>query len=206
MDRRDRVLGVVVVLGLAVATGCLAVEEIEGGSDLVGSTATSAAPSSGTQAGVGHPAAARTASSCDGDEERPDFDLPNGTLPSAAGGFSLAADPESVSGGDRVTFALTNVAGDRRHTGTAKMYAIQRRVRGDWVTVTRFRANRSGFNATAIVHGPGTGFSWTFPASAAGFSRDKFLICNELLPGEYRFVFAGSDPPLAVRFEIGSRT
>lgn len=70
--------------------------------------------------------------------------------------------------------------------------------------MTLFREGRTGFNATAVVHEPGTGFEWSFRASAVGFSAGKYVVCDRLASGEYRFVY-GRERPVAVTFEVVER-
>ncbi|QLH77480.1 hypothetical protein HZS55_09310 [Halosimplex rubrum] len=96
---------------------------------------------------------------------------------------------------------MTNVATERESTGTRHRYALQRRTDGAWRTVTLFPGGRTGFNATAVFHDPGEGFEWSVRASATGFSAGKFVVCERLAVGEYRFVYDGA-PALAVRFEV----
>ncbi|PSP91763.1 hypothetical protein BRC78_03955 [Halobacteriales archaeon QH_8_68_33] len=139
---------------------------------------------------------------CVGNETRPGF-VPGRDLLSRADGFELTASDRTVRRGDRVTFALTNVDDDPRVTGTPDRYALQRRGTLGWRTVTLFRY--TGFNASAFRHDPGSGFEWSFRATAAGFTDDRRVVCDRLRPGEYRFVFAGSSP-LAARFEIRDGT
>lgn len=138
---------------------------------------------------------------CTGNETSPEFDLPDGPLPERAGGFELTVNESSVTHGEPVTFTLRNVAVERRYTGTKAKYILQQRTEGGWETVTLLREPHLGFNATAIVHEPREGFEWTFEASAHGFTHGKYVVCQRLEPGEYRFVYA-NDSPVAVRFEI----
>lgn len=186
------VVGTVVVIVAAAAAlgGFGALGGLDGGAD--------EAPATGTPAGDERVA---TPPSCSGPGERPGFDLPAGTVPSAGGGFELAASADAVALGERISFSLANVAEERRYTGTRPKYALQRRVAGEWETVTRFREPSLGFNATAVAHDPGEGFEWSFRASADGFSGGKYVVCERLDPGDYRFVYA-SEPVLAVEFEI----
>ncbi|MFB6150362.1 MAG: hypothetical protein ABEJ40_01015 [Haloarculaceae archaeon] len=222
--------GALTVIALAAAAGCLTgVGPGTAGPAEAAGTPTVALDGSGSTAGtgtapataekpttgdVGGPTAAPASvgtmtalpgtpagpPTCTGNETRSGFDLPS-NLPSRAGGFALTASAGAVSRGEPVAFALTNVAGERRYSPTAAHYAVQRRTDDGWETVTAFRSGRHGFNATAVLHEPGSGFEWTFRASAAGFSTGKFVVCERLTPGEYRFVFAVQDP-VAVRFEI----
>lgn len=80
-----------------------------------------------------------TPSQCSGDEPRPDFDLPNGSIPSRADEFELSSNESTVSHGESISFSLTNVADERRYTGVKAMYALQQRRAGAWQTVNRFR-------------------------------------------------------------------
>lgn len=141
---------------------------------------------------------------CNGDEAVPYFEPPDRPLPERADGFELTVNGSFVERGDVLRFTLQNAADERRYTGTSAKYLIQRRADEQWDTVTVLREPHLGFNATAIVHYPGEGFEWTFPASAEGFSQRKYVVCDRLQPGEYRFVYA-ADSPVAVRFTVEGR-
>lgn len=138
---------------------------------------------------------------CTGDETVPGFELGSGALPERSDGFALSVNDSTVDRGDPVGFSLTNVADERRYTGTKAKYLLQRRVDDGWETVTLLREPHLGFNATAVAHAPGAGFEWTRTASAGGFTDGKYAVCEKLRPGEYRFVYA-ADEPIAVSFEI----
>lgn len=175
-----RLTGTIAVLTLFALAGCL-------GNGAVPAT------------GVGDPGPTELPH-CSGTETIPAIGAAD-ELPISADGFELTASESTVERGETVTFELTNVADERQTTGTRHRYALQRRVGRAWATVTQFPSDRSGFNATAVVHDPGTGFEWTVRANAAGFSAGKFIVCERLPTGEYRFVY---DAPqsVAVEFEL----
>lgn len=85
------------------------------------------------------------------------------------------------------------------------MYVLQKPHRTGWKTVTAFRGPRTDFPARNVSHEPDNGFDWTFRANASGFSTGRYVVCESLSPGVYRFVYAGGDGPLKVRFEITNR-
>lgn len=155
---------------------------------------------SGPGDGTAEPTTVGTPPECTGSETTPDFNF-SADLPSKASGFELTVSERTVNRGESISFELTNVANERQVTGVDDRYALQRRVAGGWQTVTLFPPGRSGFNATAIPHSPGDGFTWSFEATAAGFSADKFVVCEQLSAGEYRFIYEAS-PALAVEFEL----
>lgn len=138
---------------------------------------------------------------CTGDETAPGFELPDGPLPERDGGFELTVNDSTVDRGEPVAFALMNVDDERRYTGTHAKYLLQHRTDDGWETVTLLREPYLGFNATAISHEPGEGFEWSFRVDAAGFTAGKYVVCERLSAGKYRFVYAG-DSPVAVRFEL----
>ncbi|QPV63976.1 hypothetical protein I7X12_04915 [Halosimplex litoreum] len=190
MDRGTRSLALLALLAMVVLPACLA------GGPFAGAEAANSPP-------------VETLSACSGNETTPGVGSP-GALPASAGGFELTANRSVVERGEPIAFELTNVADDRRTTDTRNRYALQRRAGGAWKTVTLFPEERAGFNATALVHDPGQGLAWSFRASAGGFSTGKFVVCEPLPAGDYRFVFEGP-PALAVRFELvggsdGTRT
>lgn len=180
MQSSTRPLGTIALLALLALAGCL------------GSGAVPAA-------GAGEPGSTELAH-CSGNETTPGLEAA-GDIPASADGFELRSSAKRVERGETVTFELTNVADERQTTGTRHRYALQRRVGRAWATVTQFPSDRSGFNATAVVHDPGTGFEWTVRANAAGFSDGKFVVCERLFAGQYRFVY---DAPqsVAVEFEL----
>lgn len=181
MDGRTRSLALLALVAVAGLPACLGI-------------------ASGPERGPVGPSTVETSPACSDDEPTPAV-VSAGALPASAGGFELTANRSVVARGEPVGFALTNVAGDRRTTGTRNRYALQRRSEGHWRTVTLFPSGRAGFNATALFHDPGEGFAWSFRASAAGFSTGKFVVCDPLPAGEYRFVY-DAPPSLAVRFEL----
>lgn len=154
-----------------------------------------------TDAVTATPDAFEPPAACSGNETSPGFDLPDGTLPERAGGFEITANRSVVLRGEPIEFTLRNVAVEDRYSGTKAKYVLQRRTVDEWETVTLLREPHLGFNATAIVHEPGEGFEWTFEASAHGFTDGKYAVCQQLQPGEYRFVYV-DDSPVAVRFEV----
>ncbi|ELZ20202.1 hypothetical protein C475_20552 [Halosimplex carlsbadense 2-9-1] len=187
MNGRDRstapvaLLAPLALFAVAAVSGCLGV-------------------ASGPERGPADPRTVASPSACSGDETTPGVG-PAGALPASAGGFELTANRSVVERGEPIAFELTNVADDRQTTGTRHRYALQRRVGGGWRTVTLFPSGRSGFNATALRHDPGEGIEWLFRASAAGFSTGKFVVCERLPAGDYRFVYDGPSS-LLVRFEL----
>ncbi|WP_135363912.1 hypothetical protein [Halosimplex halophilum] len=202
-----RTVAAVALLAGASLAGCLGTGSVPEG--LASGTAVANSGSDATAATAGGTAAASaetptpsvgTPPDCSGGETAPRIGS-SGGLPAGADGFDLTASERVVERGDAVEFELTNVADGERSTGTRHRYALQRLDGEAWRTVTRFPAGRGGFNATAHVHDPGEGFEWSFRASAAGFSAGKFVVCEALPAGEYRFVYDGP-PALAVRFEL----
>lgn len=138
---------------------------------------------------------------CTGNETVPQLEISNETLPSSVEGFDLTVNRTTAEKGERITFELTNTADKTQYTGTKERYIVQRQVQDGWETITLFQSPYSGYNATAIPHESGQGFTWSFRATAAGFSSGKYVVCDDLQPGEYRFVYAG-DRELAVQFTI----
>lgn len=138
---------------------------------------------------------------CTGNETVPQVGITNETVPSSTEAFDLTANKTTVDENDRIAFELTNSGDETQYTGTKERYIVQRQVQDGWKTITLFQSPNSGYNATAIPHESGQGFTWSFRATAAGISSGKYVVCEELQPGEYRFVYAG-DRDLAVQFTI----
>lgn len=183
------------ILLLLVCSGCLAGMPTD---------ATPTAPTPATPTTDVNPRTVESPAQCVGNETVPGFGPSNDSVLSTAGGFELSANRSIVARGAPIAFTLENVAGDDRWTGTPAKYVLQRRGESGWTTVTLFREGRTGFNGTAVVHEPGTGFEWSFRASAGGFSTGKYVVCDRLGTGEYRFVY-GWERPVAVSFEIVER-
>ncbi|QLG27571.1 hypothetical protein HUG10_08400 [Halorarum halophilum] len=115
-------------------------------------------------------------------------------------GFELLVETERVQMGGHVEFRLVNVTAEERKAGSKYAYAFQQ------LTDSGYRdllfTDATGNSSIVTTHEPDEGFSWTFPATADGFSRDH-VMCGDLSTGAYRFVYWGLDEPaIAVRFEL----
>lgn len=123
-------------------------------------------------------------------------------------GFKLTASGSELSPGDTVTLHLTNASSEERQTGTDDWFDLQRK-HGDGYRSVYFVAEEPAFSDEAVPHEPGEGFEWRFELTQDGLTTETefvtFRACNEVTPGEYRFLywgFSGTEESVAVRFRV----
>lgn len=139
---------------------------------------------------------------CSGNETRPTYDFhPWAQMPRAFG-YELTVNESTVGPGAPLRFSIRNVANTSKATDGKAKYVLQEPKAAGWRTLTRFRGPAIEFDGTGDTLDPGEGYEWTFRANATGFSTDRYVVCESLAPGFYRFVYLGGDQPLSVRFEI----
>lgn len=142
---------------------------------------------------------------CTGNETTPDFNIDDRELPNKKDVVRLNADSTKVEHNNVINFTLTNHGDETIYTGTRARYAIQKYDSGNWDTITLFHSPNLGFNETAVPLPPDSNYTWSFRASAKGFSKNKYNVCRTLQPGKYRFVYMVNDG-LATEFEITNET
>lgn len=170
MERR-RFLGL--AAGVVAGPGCL------GTGAGSGSEATDGGPSTSTQGCAGvEPIEAR-------------WTVRTGSL----AGFSLTLSDAVVPRGSDLTVALTNTADERRVSGNKQKYDVQRRTDGEWRSILS-KPRDVVFTDEGISHAPSTGFDWELTISPSGLvtADAPFVVCDELDPGRYRFVYWGLTP------------
>lgn len=123
-------------------------------------------------------------------------------------GLELTASRPTVPFGDEITIRLRNTSNQTQLTGNHQLYALQKATADGWEHVLSVPPNFA-WTEEAIEHEPSEGFTWTFPFSMAGLSRDSYTVCSPLDPGTYRFVYWGlmtQRRALAVQFTAGLET
>lgn len=120
--------------------------------------------------------------------------------------FALRVDAlENERGGD-ATVTLTNTGSERATSGNRRKFSFELRTEAGWQEVRVHPADEPiVYTDIGIIHEPGTGFEWTFPLTLDGFTAatdDRFSVCPGLPAGRYRFVYWGTDPALAVAFDL----
>ena len=109
-------------------------------------------------------------------------------------GFSLALSTDAVQRGGQLTARLRNVTDEEQHSGNRFEYDIQRRTDQGWDSVFHY-PETSYWTDEAVVHAPGTGFTWDLTVSRDGLRRTtgqpEYIVCEPLATGPYRFVYWG---------------
>lgn len=120
--------------------------------------------------------------------------------------FALRVDRLEAAYGETVTVTMTNVSDTTQSTGNRNKYAFQTYTESGWQDV---RGATDGdlfpYTDEAINHYPGDGFEWTLELTEEGlvanhYHEDRLVVCPDLEPGRYRFVFW--EPGVAVAFDL----
>lgn len=120
--------------------------------------------------------------------------------------FALRVDSLEVARGETVTVTMTNVSDTTQSTGNRNKYGLQAYTESGWQDV---RGAADGgmlpYTDEAISHFPGDGFEWTLELTEEGLvadhvHADRLVVCPDLEPGRYRFVFW--EPGVAVAFDL----
>ncbi|MBO4247471.1 hypothetical protein IL252_06515 [Halomicrobium sp. IBSBa] len=120
--------------------------------------------------------------------------------------FALRVDRLEAAVGETVTVAMTNVSDSVLSTGNRHKYSFQTYTDSEWEDV---RGATDGdplpYTDEAISHVPGDGFEWTLALTEEGLvadhvHADRLVVCPDLEPGRYRFVFW--EPAVAVAFDL----
>ncbi|AQL43360.1 hypothetical protein BV210_11955 [Halorientalis sp. IM1011] len=120
--------------------------------------------------------------------------------------FTLRVDALEYERGDEVTITMRNDGDEAALTGNERKFNLELNTEGGWQDVRVWDGDRPvGYTAIGIEHPPGEGFEWTFPLTPEGFPEqtdDRFTVCPGFPEGRYRFVYWGTDPALAVAFDL----
>ncbi|WP_226022210.1 hypothetical protein [Halomicrobium salinisoli] len=120
--------------------------------------------------------------------------------------FALRVDSLEAEYGDTVTVSMTNVSGEEQMTGNRHKYNLQTYTEDGWQDV---RGVTDGdpipYTDEGIGHAPGEGFEWELELTGEGlvadhYHADRLVVCPDLEPGRYRFVYW--EPAVAVAFDI----
>lgn len=122
--------------------------------------------------------------------------------------FSLRVDRLSVAVGDEARVDLTNRTDTDRSTRTKATYDLEVRTSEGWEEVRGWRDGEARpYPDEEVTHPPGEGFSWTLRMDEGEIDPDHphrghLVVCPGLPEGRYRFVYWGTDDPVAVAFDL----
>lgn len=120
--------------------------------------------------------------------------------------FALRVDALEAKYGETVTVSMTNVSGEEQMTGNRHKYNVQTYTEAGWQDV---RGVTDGdplpYTDEGIGHAPGEGFEWELELTEDGlvadhYHGDRLVVCPDLEPGRYRFVYW--EPAVAVAFDL----
>jgi len=121
--------------------------------------------------------------------------------------FALRIDTLEAAYGETITVRLTNVSDAQQYTGNRHKHGIETLTEDGWQSVwgTTDRDHPLAYTDEAIAHRPGDGFEWTLELTEEGVlaghtHADSLVVCPDLEPGRYRFVFW--EPDVAVAFDL----
>lgn len=133
---------------------------------------------------------------CDGSLDRVDFSIDEVRYESL-GGFKLTTDKTTVSMGNTITIRLKNTSESRKTTGNKQKYDVQRQTDDGWRSIY-FTSGPIMYTSEGIMHPPDAGFTWEFALSQEEpqhANQSNYSVCEDLSPGDYRFVYWGVIPP-----------
>lgn len=188
---RRRVLGAVSAFGGVGLAGCSS-QFSSGGSPPAASTRSPAS----TPLGPVEDGPAAPAPSCPDGVESVD---PRWVVagPGPLDGFELRVDRDAYARGDELVTRLRNVTDEERTSGVEAKYDVQYLGADGWHTILGTDAEGAVvIPDLGILHEPGEGFTWRFPLTRAGVSRETdrgptYHACQPIRPGTYRFVYWG---------------
>lgn len=133
---------------------------------------------------------------CEGSLDRVDFSIDEVRYESL-GGFELTTSKTTVSIGNSIMFRLKNTSESRHTTGNKQKYDVQRHTDDGWRSIY-FASGPVMYTDEGIMHPPDAGFTWEFTLSQEGLqhaNQSNYSVCEDLSPGDYRFVYWGVIPP-----------
>lgn len=183
MQRRE----LLSLLGVTIAGGCLG-----RGANTPTETGRSTTPSPHDPVGTDE-----AAKSCASDKVLVTAYLAD--IDSSINGFEISPGQQAVHPGHELTIKMRNTGDERRETGNRSTYDIQRRISGQWRSIFwRDPEENVIFDADAIAHEPGEGFTWTLQMTREALRHEiengqgTLHVCSSIEPGLYRFVFHGA--------------
>jgi hypothetical protein len=146
------------------------------------------------------PASLAGCTTLDEDRMRPKSALDSeGTAVYAREGLRLRGPDRPVRVGDRVEFVLTNT-GSETAVGCWADWTVQRRD-GEWEELVWTTPDSPQGCAKPV--GPGESHAVDLSFTETGIeAASGATVRGDLEPGRYRFVALGTEPPLAVRFDV----
>lgn len=111
--------------------------------------------------------------------------------------------PSDIQLGEEFTITLTNISTESQIIGVKEKYAIQRMDNNSWVHIFSIPENYS-WPDSGVTIPPEKGYTWDFVFSPDGLSNDPYLVCKNLSPGKYRFIYWGLGDGRAIecRFHV----
>jgi len=120
--------------------------------------------------------------------------------------FDLRISALEYQRGDEVTITMRNEGEESETTGNRRKFNLELATEAGWQDVRVWAGDGPVvYTDEGIGHPPGEGFEWAFPLTPDGFpaeTDDRFSVCPGLPAGRYRFVYWGTDPTLAVGFDL----
>ena len=117
-------------------------------------------------------------------------------------GFDLTLNKETYSVGETLVAELVNVTDETRSTGVKRKFDIQYAAANGYHSIFGIPEDEDPiWPKVGIRHPPDEGFTWELPLSYEGLSEGQIesapslQACQQIKPGQYRFVFWGITTP-----------
>ena len=122
--------------------------------------------------------------------------------------LALRVEKREYTLGETVEIRMYNLSETDHGTRTREEFLVQLRTEAGWQTV--FGYTEDGpypFTDDAVLHEPGQSLTWNISLTADGIIEkyahpEGAVVCPDLQPGRYRFVFPIDAPALAVSFDV----
>lgn len=128
------------------------------------------------------------------------------------GTFALRVNGESFERGESAQFRLRNTASEPATTGAETKNNFELRTESGWQDVRVVPDGTPKPHVDiGVQHEPGEGFVWAVELTESGVGDapapdNAYRVCPGLPAGRYRFVYWGTDDPVAVAFDLRDRT
>ena len=126
------------------------------------------------------------------------------------GDWELSINDDTFKHGDEANITLTNRSDEEQITGNRYKYTVQLKTQVGWQEVRGWVEGMAlPYSDEGIIHDPGEGFEWTLTLTEDGLlnghpHEDDLVVCPGLPNGQYRFVYSGGSPPIAIDFNFTS--
>lgn len=117
--------------------------------------------------------------------------------------LSLRVNKTSFQFGETARISLKNTSSGFVSIGAKEHYQIEVYTEQGWQEL-RGKISETSFDYTDLGNDlpPDEGLEWTIKLTEDGIAEKDLIVCPELVAGRYRFVYWGTDPALAVAFDI----